>query len=95
MAKKIDQHRREGRATIYFQPSLKAWLEENGNQNGRSLSSHVAHVVESWAQTNGYVKPERETDTPLLEEVVTTESILLKIAELLKGAASCAALCVV
>jgi hypothetical protein len=94
MAKKIDQHRREGRATIYFQPSLKAWLEENGNQNGRSLSSHVAHVVESWAQTNGYVKPERE-ETPL-DEAVITESVLLKIAELLKGAANqCAALCVV
>lgn len=85
MTIKTDQPRRDGRATIYLPPSLKAWLEMDSKTNGRSLSNHITFLLEQWSKEQGYVPPE-----PMLpkEESPTTESILLKIAELLKGVAA-------
>lgn len=90
MTIKTDQNRRDGRATIYLQPSLKAWLEQNSKDNGRSFSSQVTYILEQWAKTNGYVEPEPELPQTVAP---TTEDILLKLAELLKGAAHASAYC--
>ena len=63
------------RKTVYLEPSLSLWLEEHGQQEGRTFSGEVAFILRQYAKEQGYQKGEVDTEVVARTEIKLSELI--------------------